>query len=231
MASDTRFTLGTVGLFVAIAGAAGFSLGRFTSPAPVAQITQAEPSTDTVPLGMPQPQPQPQPETMPPGHPPIDPNSVPPPMPAKDDNALATLSWTKPKAWSDAPNTSTMRIATFKAPIAAGDSTAPEMTVMQAGGSLDANIERWAGQFGDEGKASLKRETRTLAGYEATVVSAQGPYGGMSGEVKAGETYALLAAIVMTPDMPYFFKMTGPQKSVEAARKDFEALLASFKKP
>jgi len=234
MPSDTRLTLGTVGLIAALAGATGFALGRFTGDGGTSQVqtAQPEPTRDTVPLGAPQPAaPAPQADQMPPGHPPVDPNTAPPPMPPRDENAPRSLAWTKPASWSDAPNASAMRIATFKAPVAAGDKVAPEMTVMQAGGSLDANIDRWAGQFGDEGKASLKRESRTLAGYEAVVVSARGPYGGMSGEVKAGETYALLAAIVMTPDMPYFFKMTGPVKSVEAARKDFEALLTSFKKP
>lgn len=229
MASETRLTLGTVGLIAALAGAGGFALGRFTGEAPSATTTTVSQATPEPP---PRPRdPQPDPGAMPPGHPPVDPNTAPPPMPTRGDNEPRTLAWQKPAAWSDAPNTSSMRLATFKAPIASGDSAAPEMTVMQAGGSLDANIERWAGQFGDEGKAALKREDRKIAGYDVIVVSTHGPYGGMSGEVKANEPYALLAAIVMTPDMPYFFKMTGPMKSVEAARKDFDALLASFKKP
>lgn len=227
MASDTRLSIGTVGLIVALAGATGFALGRFTSEPPTSTTTVSQAAE---PAPKPR-EPQPDPGAMPPGHPPVDPNTAPPPMPPRSGDEPRTLAWQKPTAWTDAPNTSTMRIATFKAPIAAGDSTAPEMTVMQAGGSLDANIERWAGQFGEEGKASLKRETRKIAGYDVTVVTTHGPYGGMSGDSKATEPYELLAAIVMTPDMPYFFKMTGPLKSVEAARKDFDALLTSFKKP
>lgn len=233
MASDSRLTLGTVGLIAAITGATGFALGRFTSEPPTVATkdSRPEPNTGTVPdevANRSQPQ---APNTMPPGHPPIDPNTAPPPLAPKPDDAPRALAWTKPAAWTDAPNTSSMRIATYKVPITGDDKAAPELTVIQAGGALEDNIQRWADQFGAEGKASLKRETKKLAGYDVTIVTTHGPYGGMGGEVKAGESFELLAAIVETPDLPYFFKMTGPMKSVEAARKDFDGLLASFKKP
>ncbi len=232
MASDTRLTLGTVGLVAALTGATGFALGRFTSEAPTARVDrQPEPSTRTVPDDLANRTKPPIPNTMPPGHPPVDPNTSPPPLPAKDDDAPRALAWTKPAAWADVPNTSSMRIATYKAPIAAGDKAAPELTVIQAGGALEDNIQRWAAQFGDEGKASLKRESKKIAGYNVVIVTTHGPYGGMGGEAKSPEPFELLAAIVETPDLPYFFKMTGPMKSVEAARKDFDVLLASFKKP
>lgn len=233
MASDTRLTLGTVGLIAALTGATGFALGRFTGEAPTPRTErQEEPRTVAAPdPAAPVAQRTAPPNTVPPGHPPIDPNTAPPPLPPKSDDAPRALAWTKPAAWTEAPNTSSMRIATYKAPIAAGDKTAPELTVIQAGGALEDNIQRWADQFGEEGKASLKRETKKIAGYDVTIVSTHGPYGGMSGENKATEPFELLAAIVQTPDLPFFFKMTGPVKSVEAARKDFDALLASFKKP
>ena len=216
------FTFGTLALAAALTGAGGFALGRFTSP----EVATA-PSSPLPPRPVAAQDEQP---ALPNDHPKIDPQSAPPPLPPADPSAPRALAWQKPAAWSDAPNASSMRLATYKIPVATGDKAAPELTVMQAGGSLDANVQRWAEQFGDEGKASLKRETRKLAGYDVTVVSTHGAYGGMSGD-KTSEPYELLAAIVQTPDLPFFFKMTGPLKSVEAARKDFDALLASFKKP
>ncbi len=225
--TPTRFTVGTVGLIAALAGATGFALGRFTgapettSHSSPSERPEPEPARAQVPVN----------PALPNGHPPVDPATAPPPLPPADTNAPRPLAWTKPAAWSDAPNTSSMRISTYRAPMVGGDKTAPELTVMQAGGALEANIQRWADQFGEEGRAALKRESKTLAGYPVTIVTTHGPYGGMSGEVKDGESFALLAAIVETPEQPFFFKMTGPTKSVEAARKDFDLLLASFKSP
>ena len=35
--------------------------------------------------------------------------------------------------------------------------------------------------------------------------------------------YRLLGAIVLTPDASYFFKLTGPEKTVAAASKGFDS--------
>jgi hypothetical protein len=40
--------------------------------------------------------------------------------------------------------------------------------------------------------------------------------------------WALLGAVVATPGMPHFFKLTGPAKSVKAARAEFDQLVATF---
>lgn len=39
---------------------------------------------------------------------------------------------------------------------------------------------------------------------------------------------ALLGAIVSTPDMPQFFKLTGPAKTVLTARGELEAMIGSL---
>jgi hypothetical protein len=41
--------------------------------------------------------------------------------------------------------------------------------------------------------------------------------------------YMLLGAIVPGPDANWFFKCTGPQKTMEANRAPFDALLASVR--
>lgn len=143
-------------------------------------------------------------------------------------NEKQAITWSKPAAWQEAPNPNSMRLATYLTPDQA------ELAVSRAGGALDANIDRWAGQFGEEGKSKLARETRKVEGIEVTIVTTSGSsYAGMSGEVKQGEEMALLAAIVPSPDgsdQAYFFKMTGPKKSVDSARKDFDGLIGSIRK-
>ena len=124
-----------------------------------------------------------------------------------------------------------MRKATYKIPKVAGDSDDPEVSVTQAGGGIDANIERWAGQFG--GTKDVKRATQKVGPFNVTIVEMKGTFAGsgMPGAPAAGpkEHWALLGAIVEGVDPPYFFKMTGPEKSVAAARADFDKLVGSLR--
>src|SRR6185295_10885700 len=92
-----------------------------------------------------------------------------PPTSAMGPQAVE-LAWTAPPRWVSMPNSSAMRLATYKIPRAAGDPEDGELTVMQAGGSLEANIDRWTAQFGDEGKKTLKRRQERIAGLDVTIV-------------------------------------------------------------
>ena len=51
----------------------------------------------------------------------------------------------------------------------------------------------------------------------------------MMGDAKEGlNSWMLLGAIVETPDGRWFFKLTGPQGSVESVRTSFDELLTSI---
>jgi hypothetical protein len=169
------------------------------------------------------------PPALPPSHPPV------PVATASTQAATATaaapndIGWEVPKAWQSVPNANTMRKATFKIPKAAGDPEDAELTVMVASGGVDANVKRWAGQFGT---AEPKTEPRTPNGLKVTVVEIKGTYasGGMMGAPSTPkDKYMLLGAVVDTGEQQHFFKMTGPEKTVTAAKKDFDAFVASFR--
>src|SRR6266542_1604659 len=81
------------------------------------------------------------PTDLPPGHPNIGSGGNLPPA------GEATITWTAPARWKSVSNPSAMRLATFKIPHAASDSEDPELSVTQVGGGVDANIDRWIGQF------------------------------------------------------------------------------------
>jgi hypothetical protein len=120
-----------------------------------------------------------------------------------------------------------MRKATLRIPKAAGDAEDAELSVSDAGGSKEANIARWANQFG-KGEPS-KKEERTVNGLNVTVVEVKGSYAGMGGGPKK-ENYMLLGAMVEgAPLQFHFFKMVGPEKTVTAAQKDFDAFVGSFR--
>ena len=143
----------------------------------------------------------------------------------------AGLAWDAPASWQKADNPSTMRIATYKIPKAAGDSEDAELSISQAGGAAEANIARWEGQFEDR-QGATKKEERRVGELKVTIVELRGKFmgGGMPGGPAAGAkpAWMMLGAIVDTPQ-PHFFKLTGPEKTVSAARADFDKLVDSLR--
>ena len=75
--------------------------------------------------------------------------------------------------------------------------------------------------------------TRTINGLKVTLVDVGGTY---VAEMTPGAAqrhnspnFRLRAAVIETPNGPYFIKLTGPAKTVAAAEKSFEAFLSSVK--
>ncbi len=165
------------------------------------------------------------PETpLPPNHPPIGGGAAQGAIPAPLDESPA-LSWKMPADWQEAPNPSQLRLATYRVPGGA------EMSVARAGGSTEANIQRWISQFDNAGADA--RDERTIRGLHVTLVQVAGTYESSS-MMMAGTApqthpgWALQGAIVDTSGSPYFFKLLGPASAIAAARPSFERLLASL---
>ena len=130
-----------------------------------------------------------------------------------------------------------MRKASYVVPRAAGDAEDGELTVFYfgpgQGGSIDANVDRWVGQFGTVKPGDVKRADREANGLrQHTVELETGTFSagmGMGGSSKPKENYGLVGGIVESPSGAYFFKMTGPAKTVKQAKVDFYKLLDSIK--
>jgi hypothetical protein len=163
------------------------------------------------------------PMELPPNHPPFGATSphggvaAPPADPP-------TLDWKVPADWIETASPSPLRLATYQAPGGA------EMSVARAGGTAEANIQRWLKQFDNAG--ADKREERTIHGLHMTVVEVAGTYepsSMMTGRpTEAHPGWALLGAIVEASGSPYFFKLLGPKEAIAAARPSFERLLGSI---
>jgi hypothetical protein len=149
------------------------------------------------------------------------------------------MTWTPPSGWiADQPRP--MRAATYHVAAARGDAEGAECAVFYfgqgQGGSVDANVARWMGQFEQpDGKpsASLAKTTKDkVKDLPVTRVEVTGTYTGAGGPMaqvpvkKAG--FKLLGAIVEGPQGPVFFKLTGPVKTVDGARADFDKVLKSI---
>ena len=173
-----------------------------------------------------------QPSTLPPGHPPLAGGGAQNPhaggMPSIGaEKPEASVTWVVPKRWLVVPHPSPMRLVTYRVPRATGDAEDAELSVTRAGGDVQANADRWIGQFDAEGQKTGKKTSRKIAGLNVVVVEVKGAYQGMSASApQAG--FMLLGAIVETAGEAHFFKLTGPEKSVEAARTELESLLTSL---
>jgi hypothetical protein len=125
---------------------------------------------------------------------------------------------------------------TYAIPAAAGDAEGGECAVFyfgpNQGGSVDANISRWTDQFENAGKAD--RSERTAAGMAVHFVHVEGTYLAPAGPMMQSQGkkdhFVLLGAIVDGPQGAVFFKFTGPRKTVAAASKEFDTLIASIHK-
>lgn len=152
--------------------------------------------------------------------------------------ALGPFSMTVPSGWAENPSTSSMRAAQFTLPAAAGGDA--EVIVYHFGetgaGSVQANIDRWLGQFKQpDGKPSsevAKVEKAQFAGQDASVVSVAGRYVAPAtpgGTPQDKPDQALVAAIVPSPKGPYYFRLIGSKAAVAAQESAFRQALASLK--
>ncbi len=176
---------------------------------------------------------------MPPGHPPeggAADSGSPLDVKAGDRQSLGGLSAVLPAGWKPMAPSSSMRTAEYLLAGAAGGDASLVVFYFGAdqGGSVEANIDRWYGQFTQpDGKATqehARRREKSVGSMKATIVDIPGTYtgGGMGGGSSAPQTgYRMLGAILISPRGPYFFKMVGPAAAVEHWNQSFEQYIDS----
>jgi len=145
------------------------------------------------------------------------------------------LTWSAPEPFiRRAPKTS-MRVAEYGlkgAPLA-------ELSVFyfgaDQGGTVEANMTRWVGQFtqADGSETKAKRSERKVKAVDVSLVEATGMFAGGMGMPGAPQPTAqpdamLLGAIAKGPQGSVFFKLTGPRAELEQARGAFDGLIASL---
>jgi hypothetical protein len=94
------------------------------------------------------------------------------------------------------------------------------------GGSVQANIDRWVGQF-QNGTSDTKQER--LGTSDVTFVTATGTFasGMPGGPTTPLENYGMIAAILPSDQGDVYVKATGPSAAIEAAKPDFKKLITS----
>lgn len=152
--------------------------------------------------------------------------------------ALGPFTMVVPDGWKENPSTSSMRAAEFELPAAGGGEG--EVIVYHFGssgaGSVQANIDRWVSQFkqpdGRPSKEVAKIEKAQFAGQESSVVSVSGRYVAPAmpgGQPQDKQDQALVAAIVPSPQGPYYFRLIGSKATVAEQEAAFRKALESLK--
>lgn len=115
------------------------------------------------------------------------------------------------------------------------DKEAGRVTIMGAGGTMDANVERWIGQFkqpdGSDTHQVTKQKDIKVGGLEVRVVDISGTYNDTRGPfsgIPAVERpkYRMLAAIITSKKVGnYFVKFYGPQQTVSESEGAFMKMI------
>jgi hypothetical protein len=147
------------------------------------------------------------------------------------------LTMTAPADWAVKKPTVNFIEAEFATPAAEGDEIDGRLTIMQAGGGVEANIDRWLGQFTQpDGKSTKERAIiakQEIAGQEVHTVDISGTFSDRRGPLAPAierKDYRMLGAIVVTEDLgQYFVKYSGPRKTVAENEAAFGEMLKSIK--
>jgi hypothetical protein len=148
------------------------------------------------------------------------------------------LDFRAPKVWEQKKPRFNIVEAEFEAKSSKPDTTAARLTIMASGGSIEQNLERWVGQFSQEDGSNTEDHTKQkeekVNGMKVFLVDITGTYADSAGPFAGNATqrkgYRMLGAIVETKVAGnYYFKMYGPQATMDEHEKRFLEMVKSVK--
>lgn len=149
------------------------------------------------------------------------------------------LNYTAASGWIRQQPSSSMRHDQYELPGPKGVEAATLAIFKGIGGSISSNIDRWKKQFvvppNGSDPDSVRKESKVINQIPVHIVAVQGTYLKpqmpmmMDGPKVELKNYALLAAIAETKDGLWFFKITGPEKTVMMWQNDFDNFIGTFR--
>ena len=154
-------------------------------------------------------------------------------------SSLGDLTFDTPAEWIEEPPSSPMRRAQYRLPRAAENAEDAELVVFHfpgQGGSVQANMDRWVGQFskkdGSAAADGAKISKRESGNVPLTLLDVEGTYSPSGGPMmqrgSPKPNHRMLAAIVETPSGPWFFKLTGQKGTIGKWEESFLGFLDSI---
>lgn len=141
------------------------------------------------------------------------------------------ITLTVPETWKEKEPSSSFRAAEIEVPAAGDDKSPGELAVFNfgagGGGGVQANVDRWIGQFDSEGrkvkiwKGKGSQGEYTLVELTGTYKKPIGPPIQMKSKPMPG--WRVLGVVLQAEGGPYFIKLDGPDKTITAAASDFRA--------
>jgi hypothetical protein len=152
----------------------------------------------------------------------------------------APLLFAAREGWIEEAPRGTMRKAQYRLPRAGGDPADAELVVYffsGSGGSLEANLERWASQFEQpDGRRSIdvmRRSQRSVAGMPVHEIDLAGTYVAEtapgSGERVNEPGWRMLASIVESDHGPYYAKLVGPRDTVARWEASYRRFISQIR--
>lgn len=151
----------------------------------------------------------------------------------------SVLGYDAPEGWVAGSTSSSMRVAEWSLP---GEGADPAEAVIfyfgaGQGGGVEANLERWFGQFEQpDGSSTRERAivtTRELPELALTVADVTGTYvasvrpGARERQNRPG--YRMIAAIAEGEGGPWYIRVLGPESTVSRWEDDVEGFLTSLR--
>lgn len=154
--------------------------------------------------------------------------------PAPDEPYEAVISgfrFTVPAGWQQVNLSAEQRgfvDAKFAIPTAGEEVS---MTLSTVGGGVEANIDRWIGQFQMPEGVEPETETLTVDGLPVTIIDLQGTFQGMpaiSGPAK--NNWRMLGAAYDGEPLDFYIKLTGPADKLADLKEPFREFVASARR-
>ena len=151
---------------------------------------------------------------------------------------LGGLGYDAPAEWTSKPSPSSMRVAQWEL---SGDDAPAEVVIFYfgegGGGGVDANLDRWFGQFEQpDGSSTREKATiteRSVNGLELTIVDMRGTFvapvrpGAPQRNHRLG--HRMIAAVVEGGTGPWYVRVLGPEATVTKWKASVDAFLASLR--
>jgi len=130
-----------------------------------------------------------------------------------------------PADWEEQPPKSEFVLGEFSIPGATGPA---RLTLSSAGGGIEANVQRWRGQFIPGPNDPEPHESNvTLDGHQGTLVELAGSYSDMLNRNGPNRNWRMLGVAVDIGPTTYFVKLTGPAITVNPRKEEFLKFIES----
>ena len=150
---------------------------------------------------------------------------------------IGDLTATVDEGWIQEVPSSSMRLTQFRLPASERGIDDAELAVFSSiGGSVQDNLSRWFDQFsqpdGSDSQEKARVQEFSVNEMSTTIADLTGTFTGggmpMSQPVEKKD-YRLLAAIVVGASDVYFFKLVGPEKTVERWATSFGEFIGDLR--